>query len=58
MSGTVLALPVSGEQIVLWDEWVDLDLMDLEEREVTPDARPAGQGEHSPSPMRDEESSV
>ena len=26
----------------LWDEWTDVDLMDLEEQEVAPDALPAG----------------
>jgi len=35
------ALP-DEEKARLWDKWADLDLMDLEEREVAPDALPAG----------------
>jgi hypothetical protein len=35
------ALP-DEEKAHLWDKWADLDLMDLEEQEVAPDALPAG----------------
>jgi hypothetical protein len=35
------ALP-DEEKAQLWDKWGDLDLMDLEEQEVAPDALPAG----------------
>lgn len=35
------ALP-DEEKAHLWDEWADLDLLDLEEREVDFDALPAG----------------
>lgn len=35
------ALP-DKEKAHLWDEWADLDLMDLEEQEVAPNALPAG----------------
>ena len=34
------ALP-HEEKARLWDKWADLDLMDLEEQEVVPDALPA-----------------
>jgi hypothetical protein len=39
--GQYHALP-DEEKAHLWDGWADLDLMDLEEREVAPDALPAG----------------
>ena len=39
--GQYQSLP-DEEKAHLWDEWGDLDLMGLEEREVAPDALPAG----------------
>jgi hypothetical protein len=39
--GQYQALP-DEEKGKLWDEWADMDLMELEEREVNPDALSAG----------------
>jgi hypothetical protein len=39
--GQYYALP-DEDKVRLWDEWAGVDLMDLEEREVTLDALPAG----------------
>ena len=39
--GQYLALP-DEEKARLWEEWADIDLMELEEQEVSPDALPAG----------------
>ncbi len=39
--GQYQALP-DEERGKLWDEWADMDLMELEEHEVNPDALPAG----------------
>ena len=41
--GEYHALP-DEEKARLWDEWADMDVMDLGEQEVRPDALPAGSG--------------